>query len=559
MLKKSSETAQLDIFTSPNSLFKGKVLNQYESELGWHNVFRNNVTMRIDETIFSPLFSKDQGRPNASIRVLIAMMILKEAECLSDQKIFENCRYNMLYRSALGLHNVDDVLPTESTYYLFRNKIVAYEREYKENLFSTVYHQITKGQCTEYEVSGRRVRMDSKLMGSNIAWMSRYELIHKTLHIFYNDITPGTELLPSIQSRLEELLRMDGNKVVYTHTGTEVKNRLIELGTLISQVLQLQQYSHLESYQTLKRVFEEQYKINEEKIVVARDKEEISAQSVQSPYDTDCTYRNKGGNDGQKKQEIKGYSINVTESCDEQGLNLITNVNVQKASTPDVDFMKDDLESSQEVLVEKIEAVHADGAYNSTDNQLYCKHNDIEMHLHAIQGAKGRYQLEMGDNNTLEVFDTVTNTSIANTQIVNKKGIIKWRIKEGKSYRYITQKEIDTYTLRKKIEKTPIEILQKRNNVEATIFQVGYHYTNTKSRYRGQTKHQMWANMRCLWVNFVRILKFKLKSDPKPGFFGQNLVKRLQIQRLVTTIFTFITWDSNIFQKSTRNQFKWAS
>ncbi len=62
--------------------------------------------------------------------------------------------------------------------------------------------------------------------------------------------------------------------------------------------------------------------------------------------------------------------------------------------------------------------------------------------------------------------------------------------------------------LRKQIAETPIETLQKRNNVEATIFQLGYHYSNAKTRYRGQIKHQMWANIRCLWINFVRILRY---------------------------------------------------
>ncbi|MBK7637290.1 MAG: transposase [Saprospiraceae bacterium] len=39
--------------------------------------------------------AKSQGRPNAPIRVLIGMMVLKEAFGLSDEKIFEDCRYNL--------------------------------------------------------------------------------------------------------------------------------------------------------------------------------------------------------------------------------------------------------------------------------------------------------------------------------------------------------------------------------------------------------------------------------------------------------------------------------
>lgn len=112
------------------------------------------------------------------------------------------------------------------------------------------------------------------------------------------------------------------------------------------------------------------------------------------------------------------------------------------------------------------------------------------------------------DNGDLTVLDTTTDKTIIATKILCKKNVIKWRIATDKGYRYFTQQGIDAYLIRKQIENTPIEILQKRNNVEATIFQLGYHYSNDKSRYRGLIKHKMWANIRCLWVNFVRILKY---------------------------------------------------
>jgi hypothetical protein len=503
MFKKSSESGQFNIFTSPKSLFSGNSLKMYQDAQAWHNQFRKQVTMRIDENIFRPLYCQDNGTPNAPVRVLVAMMVLKEAEGLSDQKIFENSRFNLLVRSALGLPNADDPLPTESTYYLFRKRIQEYAKENNENLFETVFAQITKSQCTEFEVSGKRIRMDSKLLGSNIAWLSRYELIHETLRLFYNQVNQDGQLDKETQDRLGELLQLEGNKVVYTCSSEEVKSRLQELGGLIYKILPLFSSSASVHYQTLKRVFNEQYRVDEKKVVVAREKEEISAKSVQSPHDTDCHYRNKDD------QKVKGYSINVTESCDDdKQLNLIGHVDAREASTSDVSFLQDGIEKVQEVFPDKIEAAHADGAYHSPDNQQYCKDNDIDLYLHAIQGAKSRYQFNFPENDELTVFDTVTNEIVDSVKVTCKNDTIKWRIKTEKAYRYFTPKDIDSYLLRKQIAETPIETLQKRNNVEATIFQLGYHYPNAKSRYRGETKHQMWANIRCLWVNFVRILKY---------------------------------------------------
>ena len=517
MFKKTKEP-QLNMFSSPSSLLSGKSQKLYEDNAAWHNQFRQQVTFQIDENLFKSLYCSNNGTPNSPIRVLIAMMILKEAEGLSDQKLFENCRFNMLTRSAIGLVNADDIVPTESTYYLFRKRIVEDEKAGNENLLSVVFSQVTKKQCTDFEVSGKRIRMDSKLLGSNIAWLSRYEIIHETFRLFYNEVKQLGKIDQVTTEVLEGLLKLEGNKITYTCSSDEVKTRLQQLGELIYQVLPLFSATNSIHNQTLKKVFDQQFKVDENKIVIARDKEEITAQSVQSPHDTDSTYRNKGGNG------IKGYSINITESCDDgEVLNLIGHVDVREASASDLDFLQDDIKKVEEVFTAKVHAVHADGNYNSKSNQAFCKdaNRNIELLLHSIQGAPGRYNLDLVDNE-LVVLDTLTNQLLpSKKRLRNGKGC--WQVKVEKGYRYFTQKEIDTCSLRKKIAEIPLEVLQKRNNVEATIFQLAYHYPNAKSRYRGLIKHQMWANIRCLWMNFVRLFNFMEKSPTNPAFSETKL------------------------------------
>jgi hypothetical protein len=524
MFRKTSETVQLNAFTSPGSLFSGNARKFYEDKTAWHNLFRQQVTMRINESFFSPLYCANNGTPNAPIRVLVAMMVLKEAQGISDEKLFEDCRYNMLIRSAIGLLNVDDSVPTESTFYLFRKRVNDYAKAGNENLFEVMFAELTKSQCFDFNVSGKRIRMDSKLLGSNIAWLSRYEIVHETLRLFYNQVKENNELDEATEERLKDLLKLDGNKVVYTCTNDEVKSRLQQLGGLIYKILPLFSDCQTDQYKTLQRVFNEQFKVDENQVVISREKEEISAQSVQSPHDTDSNYRNKDGN------KVKGYSINVTESCDEdKGLNLIGHVDVRTVSTSDVDFLQDDILKVQDVFTQKTEFVHADGAYHSPDNQSFCKDNEIDLYLHAIQGAKGRFQFTALENEELSVLDTRTNQLIQALKLICKNGITKWRIDTGKGYRYITQKEIDTYLIRCQIAATPIETLQHRNNVEATIFQVGYHYPNAKSRYRGLIKHQMWANIRCLWVNFVRIIKYINQTCQRTTFFARYVLCFLKL------------------------------
>ena len=54
MFRKTAETVQLNAFTSPGSLFSGNALKFYEDKTAWHNLFRQQVTMRINESSFSP-------------------------------------------------------------------------------------------------------------------------------------------------------------------------------------------------------------------------------------------------------------------------------------------------------------------------------------------------------------------------------------------------------------------------------------------------------------------------------------------------------------------------
>jgi len=334
MFRNSNKSYQLNLFSSAHTILRGTALRDYEDKYKWHNQFREQATQRIDEDLFRPLFCEDFGAPNASIRVLIGMMVLKEAHGWSDSQLFEHCKYNLLVRSALGFMNIDDPVPASSTYYLLRRRIVSWEKEGHGNLIEKMFAQATKSQAIEFQIYGNKIRMDSKLLGSNIAWYNRYELVHETVRKAYEC---AKSLIDGILSESDkELLRRiageSGDKVSYRSSRTELENQLTRLGSVIYKIINQLDDDSLEVLQTLRRVFHEQYQVSDDK-VSARPKQEISATSIQSPHDTDCHYRQKDD------QQVKGYSINVTETCDTgETLNLVTNVIVDTATAADCDF-----------------------------------------------------------------------------------------------------------------------------------------------------------------------------------------------------------------------------
>jgi hypothetical protein len=503
MFKKSNKESQLDAFTSVPTLLENSAFRQYSDQGHWHNQFREQVLMRIDESMFSVLFNTTTGAPNAPVRTLIGMMILKESFGWSDSQLFEHCRFNLLVRSALGLFNMNDPLPVESTYYLLRKRIYDHQKQSDEDLMGRAFAHITSQQIKEFDVNGRSIRMDSKLIGSNIAFFTRYEIIHQTLCLFYKslDNVAKSRLSATDLEQLKQLATEESAKTVYRSTREEIKGRLQPIGILIYTLLKVFGDHQTESFQMIQRVFNEQYKVSEDQQIELRPKEEISSTSIQSPHDPDSAYRNK------RNQQVKGYSVNITETCSEDNLNLITNVLVEKANTPDTAFVEPAIQATIAITSQMIEKVYVDGAYQSPDNDEVCK--DIDMVFTGIQGFESRYDLEMTSEGLL-----VTNTQTGEqTKAVlcrkNKNSKEdRWRITVPKGYQYFSQQAIRTSHLRHKMKARPLEELHKRNNVEASIFQLSFPLRNYKSKYRGLIQQRIWAYCRCLWINLVRILNF---------------------------------------------------
>ena len=101
---------------------------------------------------------------------------------------------------------------------------------------------------------------------------------------------------------------------------------------------------------------------------------------------------------------MKGYSVNLTETClpvrvartqtgGEDGLNLITDVDVKPATTPDNAFVQAAIERTQQVVGDVLE-VSMDGAYNDQSNAEYAKEQDKQFYYSGLQGTPGRFIYE---------------------------------------------------------------------------------------------------------------------------------------------------------------------
>jgi AcrR family transcriptional regulator len=331
-----------------------------------------------------------------------------------------------------------------------RRRISEYEDETGINLIEHCFKDVTRAQAVKFNIKGNSVRMDSKLIGSNIARYSRYRIVLTTLQKWA--INGIFSLNPSLKKKLKPYLDEDAQKTEYRSTSDEIQQKIESLGSLIYKILvRIKATDGL----LLNRVFNEQYEVYHGKVAL-RDKKRISADSVQNPNDPDAGYRTKGD------QSIKGYSVNATETNDEDGKpSLITDVQVKSATAADKDFLERGIEGSAEVTGTLAEHVNADGAYQSDGNRDFAADNLIDFVTSGLQGKPSRYDLTLNDDG-LTVVDKATGDVIPVTRAKDK-----WRIATDSKakYRYFTPEQVEKALLRKRLEAIPKKELDRRNNV----------------------------------------------------------------------------------------------
>ena len=498
MFRCSASERPADLFSRFESHLSDRKQRQLNDSKAWHNLVYEQITSKIDEACFAGLYARDNGRPNASIRQLVTMMILKEGFGWSDEHLFEQCRFNVLTMRALGLMNLNDEIPTESTYYLFKQLHYSYQLQTGQDLMGRTFADLTQAQAELFGVSGQRIRMDSKLIGSNIATCCRLQLIVSCVQAFWQSLSEHQLQRVPQQARLilDALSVQKPHQVVYRLHSDEKQAKLEQFGLLLCLLVERFTDEDSDQYGLIRRVYEEQYTLCDEK-VLPRSPQEIAAGSLQSVHDGDAAYRKKAD------KQVKGYSVNLTETCHEGTLNLVTDVKVLAATASDQDFVQPAIVQT-ETIVGPVKEVSMDGGYQSQDNWAYAESRNMQLHYGGMSGERGRFSYERTPSGNVNVIDRQTGEVIE--AVAYKPGKYRFVV-DGKT-RYLTEQTIETGDKRTRIEQLPDWIRNRRHNVEASLFQLSYHTRNNKTRYRGRLAHQAWAFCRAAWINLVRIKNY---------------------------------------------------
>lgn len=331
-------------------------------ERSWAEAFRIRVLPLIDEEAFRACYAEEQGRPNKSVRLLVGLLLLKEADDLTDAATLEALEFNLLWQHALGV-TPEEAHVAERTLNYFRSRLMQNDRA------KAVFEQVTGALMTSDGLSAVRQRLDATHVLSNIAVLTRLGLFVETVTAFLRELRGVSEpLLATVSAPIRK--RYLDREGYFADAKREVAKRRLpvvaqDLFELVGQFAPDPVASLLASYGVMKRLLAEQCEVTgeaEEAPVRVREPAELSGNSLQSPHDPDATYGHKG----------KGYALQVAETCVQGNpYQVITAIDVTGAHVSDSHAAVGMVEHLVQRGLQP-ETLLADTAYGSGENIVVC-------------------------------------------------------------------------------------------------------------------------------------------------------------------------------------------
>jgi hypothetical protein len=539
MFRRNEEHKQQKMFTAVDQLPQTA---KRHLENSWAQVFYHEYFCRLDETVFSVLYSEKHSRPNTPINILVGFETLKSGFGLSDERLYDHFMFDLKFRYALGLRDFDEGNFELRTIYNFRAALSAYEEAHGVNLIHEASEQITDEQLQQFQIKCGLQRMDSTMVQSNIRRMSRLQLLVEIIHRFFRMLSEEEKI--NHGDLFERYVKEDSLHYCYRVNRDEIEGRLVQVGKDLAVMLELFENAHGNEkvYQNTFRAFGEHFCFKEERITVKESKD-VGGKCLQSPDDEDATFRTKS------RESSRGYAANLSETCDqENGLQLITRVNVAPNTTDDQHFLAEDIKNLKGR--EGIDQLYTDAGYTGDTAAKATEKHQVKQYVSAIKGRKK-------DKNGLYLEDfTVTRNQEGTVTSIICPNSQRGQIREGKkSDRYtagfsaetcqgcplveqcpakrlkkrsvfvlhFTPTDLRVAATRKQVAETGKDIVNRRASIESTVRSVIHPFGGhlCKMPVRGRHRITTMVVLSAMMVNIRRITEY-LRPDDDSGSFAEG-------------------------------------
>ena len=332
-------------------------------ESSWAHLFRCEVLPILfrNEDHYAMLYGKT-GRPNFSVARLLGLCLLQEWNDLSDQEALDTFSFDIRWRYALDVNDDEDYLSRRSLVE-FRRRLAAKDPEMK--LIRTIFDTVRDSAIGKLGLSTSNQRLDSTHIISNIRLRGRVALFANTINLFLKGL--NEDHLSRVPAAIREWYAREPEGW-FGLGPTEQKNKVEELAQYLDELIGIFENDELgEPYQLLTRLFSEQCEYSSEEPSTVLVKKKTEGPTLQSPYDPDASYGHKGS----------GYSLHVTETCENDTTEIITDYEVHGAARSDIGKALPVIERLDAAGC-KPQTLFADGGYPSVPSALKVKEQDIE-------------------------------------------------------------------------------------------------------------------------------------------------------------------------------------
>ena len=315
--------------TAQQAFPKGNVYMKMRDELG--AIYTSDV--------FQDLYPR-KGQPGYSPWRLALVSIMQFAENLTDRQAADAVRARLDWKYALSLELGDSGFDY-SVLSEFRQRLL--DHDASERLLDVLLnHFRDEGLLTGV---GKQ-RSDATHVCAAIQWLNRLELVGRSLQYALEQLSDEAPdwlrnwVEPIWFSRYGEVLsayRLPTSRPEREQLALQIgQDGWLLLDTLYHDTRCPAHLKELPAVQILRQIWLQQYVWMNEQLQWRTGKELPPAHRLlKSPFDLEARYSRK------RQTEWVGYKVHLTETCDDQSLNVITQVMTTPASTNDIVILPD--------------------------------------------------------------------------------------------------------------------------------------------------------------------------------------------------------------------------
>jgi transposase len=301
-------------------------------------VLRDKLGAIYEDKQFAPLFVW-RGRPAESPGFLAQVTVMQYAEGLTDRQAAEAVCSRIDWKYALGLELTDSGF-AHSALSEFRQRLI--EGGEEAHLLDEMLRQL--GEQGWVKARGRQ-RTDSTHVLAVVRTLNRVECVGETMRQVLNDLASvapdwlvrqvGADWFGLYGPRFEAY-RLPKEKAAREALQLRIGQDGLHLLRVIYDKAAPDWLWQLPSVQILRQVWVQQYYVEDEKLFLRTSQNyhlPPGKQRIVSPYDPEARHRVK------RSTSWVGYTVHLTETCDDQRPNLITHVTTTPATTADAQMV----------------------------------------------------------------------------------------------------------------------------------------------------------------------------------------------------------------------------